>query len=147
MFETDVFRASDGTFDEARELATLAPDFVTYNGRISALVDHPLTGRASQGSYLVYHGAAGAHVPSFHIIGAIFDRVWEEGDITSTPLRGLQTALVPSAGSVVVAVDRANLIVNTGADGAVKLEQLNLLVDHASPYFRKGALGFMEVTP
>jgi hypothetical protein len=29
----------------------------------------------------------------------------------------------------------------------VTAAQLNVLVDHASPYFRKGALGLMEVTP
>jgi hypothetical protein len=48
------------------------------------------------------HGAAGNHVPSFHVIGAVFDEVWFEGDTTSTPLRGLQTVLVPSAGTAVV---------------------------------------------
>ncbi len=113
---------------------------------MSALVDHPLLGSAAAGAYVIYHGAGGSHVASFHIIGAIFDRTWNEGDITSTPLAGLQTVLIPSAGTAVMAVDRANLVVNA-SDGHVELAQLNLLVDHASAYFRKGALGFMLVTP
>ncbi len=146
VFEGDVYRDANGDFDEAKELATLDPDYVTYNGRVSALVDHPLLGSAAAGAYVIYHGAGGSHVASFHIIGAIFDRTWNEGDITSTPLAGLQTVLIPSAGTAVMAVDRANLVVNA-SDGHVELAQLNLLVDHASAYFRKGALGFMLVTP
>jgi hypothetical protein len=148
VVEGDVYRDDQGDFDENKALATLDPDYVVYNGRVSALVDHPLTGSASAGSYVIYHGASGSHVPSFHVIGAIFDKTWNEGDTTSTPLCGLQTVLIPSAGSAVVAIDKANLVVNVdGTGGGVQLQQLNILVDHASAYFRKGALGFMEVTP
>jgi nitrite reductase (NO-forming) len=148
VFEGDVYRSSDGGFDETRELDTLAPDYVVYNGRVSALVDHPLVGSASSNGYVIYHAAAGSHVASFHVIGAVFDRTWEAGDTTSPPLRNLQTVLVASSGSTVVEVDKVNLVVNAGPGGNdVKLGQLNVLVDHASAYFRKGALGFMIVTP
>jgi nitrite reductase (NO-forming) len=146
IFESDVFRDPRGDFDEVKALSTLTPDYVTYNGRVGALIDHPLVGSAGMGAYVFYHGAGGGHVASFHVIGGIFDSTWSQGDITSPPLHGLQTVLIPSAGTAVTAIDRANLVVNA-ATGNVTLEQLNILVDHASPYFRKGALGFMEVTP
>ncbi len=146
VFEQDVFRDQSGNYDEAKALSTLTPDFVTYNGRVSALVDHPLTGSASAGHYVIYHGAGGAHVPSFHIIGAVYDKTWNLGDIAAPPLRGLQNVTIPSAGTAVVAIDRDNLIVNAPPTGIVA-SQLGILVDHASPYFRKGALGLMLVTP
>ncbi|MDP9000313.1 MAG: multicopper oxidase domain-containing protein [Myxococcota bacterium] len=146
IFEEDVFRDRNGNFDQLKMLNTLVPDFVTYNGRISSLVDHPLSGSKAAGNYVIYHGAGGAHIPSFHIIGAIYDRTWNQGDITSSPLRGLQTVMIPSAGTAVMEIDQSNLIVNATSSGVVG-DQLDILVDHASPYFRKGALGLMLVTP
>ncbi len=146
IFEEDVFRDPNGNFDELKMLNTLVPDVVAYNGRVSSLVDHPLTGSKAAGSYVIYHGAGGAHVPSFHIIGAIFDKTWSLGDVTAPALRGIQTVLLPSAGTAVMAIDPANLIVNATSSGVVG-DQLDILVDHASPYFRKGALGLMLVTP
>ena len=56
-----------------------------------------------------------------------------------------RAVLVPSAGSTVAVIDASNLVVNVTGN-QVDPSQLNVLVDHASPYFRKGALGFMEVT-
>jgi hypothetical protein len=146
VFEEDVFLNATGNFDEPKMLNTLTPDFVTYNGRVSSLVDHPLSGSRGAGNYVIYHGAGGAHIPSFHIIGVVFDRTWILADTSSRPLRGLQTVPIPSAGAAVMEVDQSNLIVNATSDGVVGT-QLDILVDHASPYFRKGALGLMLVTP
>jgi hypothetical protein len=42
-------------------------------------------------------------------------------------------------------IDSSNLIVNSNSNGVVGT-QLDILVDHASPFFRKGALGLMLVT-
>jgi hypothetical protein len=146
VFEEDVFLDATGNFDEVKMLNTLTPDFVTYNGRVSSLVDHPLTGSKGAGNYIIYHGAGGAHIPSFHIIGVVFDNTWNLGDTSSRALRGLQTVAIPSAGTAVMEVDSSNLIVNATSSGVVGT-QLDILVDHASPYFRKGALGLMLVTP
>jgi hypothetical protein len=146
LFEQDVFLTPTGDFDEPKALNTLTPDFVTYNGRVSSLVDHPLSGSKAGGNYVIYHGAGGAHIASFHIIGVVFDKTWNLGDTQSRPLHGLQTVAIPSAGAAVMEVDQSNLIVNATSEGVVGT-QLDILVDHASPYFRKGALGLMLVTP
>lgn len=145
VYEQDVFRDANGNFDEAKMLYTMVPDFVTYNGRVAALMDHPLVGSASQ-DFVIYHGTGGEHAPSFHIIGAIFDKVFDHGDTRSPPMQNIQTVLIPSAGAAVTVIDKSNLVVNT-TGGNVTASQINLLVDHASPYMRKGAVGFMEVTP
>jgi FtsP/CotA-like multicopper oxidase with cupredoxin domain len=47
VFEEDVFLDSSGNFDEVQMLNTLTPDFVTYNGRVASLIDHPLTGSST----------------------------------------------------------------------------------------------------
>ncbi len=145
VFEQDVYLDAQGGFDQLGQYSRAFPDVVTYNGRVSALVDHPLLGSAAR-SYVIYHGAGGVHVPTFHIIGAVFDDVWVDGDLLSPPAHSLQTVLIPSAGSAVVRIDRTNLVVNVPGD-YVLLPELDMLVDHETPYFRRGALGFMEVTP
>ena len=140
MFQQDVYR--DPTtldFDEASMLNTMVPNYATYNGRIGALVDYPL--RTEVGSKtLIYHGAAGGHIPSFHMVGEVFDFVWRDGDLTSRPARNLQSVAIPSAGAVALGLTGEDLIPTDATQG-----DLNLLVDHGSPYLRKGAMGLMVV--
>lgn len=126
-------------YDEERMLNTLVPDYSVFNGRIGALIDHPMEAEVGRNA-VIYFGSSGSHVPSPHIIGEIFDWVYDQGDIVSEPLQNVQTALVPSAGSSVFVMDGRQLVpTNT------KVGDLNILVDHALPYFRKGALGLMTV--
>lgn len=142
VFEQDIFYNPDTLdFAEDKMLETESPDYVVYNGRIGSLVDHPL--QAEVGKHvIIYHGAAGVHVPSFHIIGEIFDVVWKEGDLTSAPLMNIQTTLVPSSGAIAVGL-RGDYLIPTDLEAG----DLNILVDHALPCFRKGALGLMTVSP
>ncbi len=114
---------------------------VVYNGRVGSLIDHPLSAQAGTNA-VIYHGVAGVHVASFHIIGEIFDWVFDMGDILSKPLRNLQTVTIPSAGAAVMIMDGKQLVPTDLAGG-----DLNILVDHASSFFRKGALGVMVVAP
>lgn len=126
-------------YDEERMLKTLVPDYSVFNGRIGALIDHPMEAEVGRNA-VIYFGSSGAHISSPHIIGEIFDWVYDQGDILSEPLQNVQTALVPSAGSSVFVMDGRQLVPTNTEAG-----DLNILVDHALPYFRKGALGFMTV--
>lgn len=140
VFEQDIYRDSKtNDFDEDSMLSGESPDYVVYNGRVGALVDHPLVAEAGKNA-IIYHGAAGQSIPSFHIIGEIFDWVWDQGDLTSYPLRNIQTTLVPSSGAIAVGLKGADLVPTDLGSG-----DLNILVDHALPRFRKGALGLMIV--
>ena len=145
VMEFDIYRA-DGkgatNFDEDKMIHSQSPDHVVYNGRVGALIDHPLVAVAGQNA-VIYHGVAGVHVASFHIIGEIFDWVFDLGDIISVPLRNIQTQTIPSAGAAVLIMD-GNQLVPTDLSGGLGPD-LNILVDHASSQFRKGALGVMAV--
>jgi nitrite reductase (NO-forming) len=146
VFEQDIFRDNMGNYDEVKSLNTLVPDFTVYNGRVSSLVDHPLMA-TKQKHAVIYHGAATVHPPSFHTIGTIYDSVYLLGDILSPPHQSRETVLIPAAGSSIMVHDKSNLIVNFTPPSTVIPSQLDILVDHASPYFRKGALGLMLVSP
>jgi len=146
VMEQDIFLDASGEYDEAKSLNTLVPDYTVYNGRVSALVDHPLI--AQKGKHaVIYHGAATVHPPSFHTIGGMYTKVFQSGDIMSPPLQNRETVLIPPAGSAIMVHDGDDLIVNFDPPSALVPSQINILVDHASPYFRKGALGLMLVTP
>lgn len=142
VMENDHYIDHHGEFDELRMLNTMVPNVVTYNGRVGALVDRPLIATKGRNA-VIYHGSSGGHLPSFHIIGAIFDKTFLNGDILIPPSRNLQTVPIPSAGAAVMVIKGNNLIPNVGPP--LNLMELDILVDHASPYFRKGALGLMLV--
>jgi nitrite reductase (NO-forming) len=141
VFEQDIFMDSETHFAEDAMLANESPTYTIYNGRVGSLVDHPLVAEAGR-NVIIYHGAAGMRHPSFHVIGEIFDWVWDHGDLTANPLQNVQTVLIPNASAIAVGFNGKYLVPTDLPAGDV-----NILVDHASPAFRKGALGLMLVTP
>ena len=69
---------------------------------------------------------------SFHMIGAVFDKVYRDGDFVSPPARNLQTALVPPGSATVVEFKLA-------------VPGTYTFVDHAIFRVAKGAVGNLEV--
>ena len=72
-------------------------------------------------------------VSSFHIIGEIFDKVYDYGGAEVTQ-RNVQTVLIPAGGAAII-------------EFTVKVPGTYLLVDHSIfRAFNKGALGMLKVT-
>lgn len=108
-------------------------DVVVFNGREGSLTDKA-TLKSNVGDRVrIYFGNAGPNLPSsFHVIGAIFDKVFRDGDLISPPARGIQTTLVPPGGASVVEL-------KTDVPGNLTL------VDHAIFRLDKGCVGFLTV--
>lgn len=111
------------------------PDVVCFNGREGSLTDGKGMLRANTGEKVrIYFGNAGPNlVSSFHVIGAIFDKVYREGDFVSPPARNLQTTLVPAGGVTVV-------------EFTPVVPGNYTLVDHSIFRIDKGAVGFLAVS-
>lgn len=140
IFQNDVYYdAQTQSYDEHGMLTTMVPNYVTFNGRIGSLVDRPPVATQGQNA-MIYFGATGGHMPSFHIVGEIMDWVWNLGDLTSKPLRNVQTVPVAAASAVAIGISGKTMVPTDLAGGDV-----NIILDHASPYFRKGALGLFMV--
>lgn len=109
------------------------PSHVTFNGHVAALSNKPL--RASKGDRVrLYLLNAGPNdTSSFHVIGAIFDRVWYEGNLENE-WRGMQTVLLGASNGAVV-----DFIVPE--DGVYKL------VDHEFRDAERGAAGALIAGP
>lgn len=110
------------------------PTYVVFNGAMGALMGDKAL-KAKQGERVrMFVGNGGPNlVSSFHVIGEVFDRVYQEGG-TRVTQENVQTTLVPSGGAA---------IVEFGLEGPGDF----LLVDHSIVRAtRKGAIGMLSVT-
>jgi nitrite reductase (NO-forming) len=120
-------------FDAAR-LLDENPTYVVFNGRFAALTGGHTLNATVNDTLRIYFGVGGPNlISSFHVIGEIFDYVYNLGDLMSAPLQGVQTVLVPPGGAVVV-------------DFAVQVPGNYLLVDHSLVRtIDKGSVGILRV--
>ena len=131
VFQSEFFTDGDKGvtgFDINKGLAE-HPDHVVFNGRDGALMgDNVLKAKVGE-NVRIYFGNIGPNgVSSFHIIGEIFDKVYQEGALGGTVNRNVQTTLVPSAGATIVEF-------KLDAPGTYTL------VDHSIFRVAKGAIG------
>jgi nitrite reductase (NO-forming) len=90
--------AVDGTRSlDWEQLLTLAPDHVVFNGRADQYASHPIEVRPNELLRLYVVNAGPNRISSFHVVGGIFERVFQDGSQAS-PLSGVQTVNVPVGG-------------------------------------------------
>jgi nitrite reductase (NO-forming) len=109
------------------------PTYVVFDGAEGSLVgDKALTAKTGD-KIRIFFGNGGPNLASnFHVIGAIFDRVFTEGG--SLAQEHVQTTVVPAGGAAIVEL-------------TVDVPGTYALVDHALfRAFNKGAVGQLRVT-
>ncbi len=109
------------------------PPYVVFNGAVGALVgDKALTAKVGEKVRLFVGNGGPNLVSSFHIIGEIFDAVYQEGGTTPSQ-HNVQTTLIPAGGSAI-------LEFHADVPGTY------VIVDHSIfRAFNKGALGMLKV--
>ena len=109
------------------------PDYFVFNGAVGALTKHhPLSARVGE-TVRIFFGVGGPNFSStFHVIGEIFDRVYEHGSLQMNPLRGVQTIAVPPGGAAML-------------EFKVDVPGRYMLVDHALARVERGLVGFLIV--
>jgi nitrite reductase (NO-forming) len=65
-------------------LLSLAPDFVTFNGRAAQYAEHPIDVKVNELLRLYVVNAGPNRVSSFHVVGGIFERVFQDGSLTTS---------------------------------------------------------------
>ncbi len=120
-------------FDHDKMLAE-APEYFVFNGAAGALTSEEHALRANVGETVrLYFGVGGPNfVSSFHVIGEIMDRVYDQASLTSPPLTDVQTTLVPPGGATVV-------------EFALDVPGRFILVDHALSRAERGLVGHLVV--
>ncbi len=118
---------------DMRQAIAEHPAYVVFNGAVGSLTgDHALTANVGE-TVRFFVGNGGPNlISSFHIIGEILDRVYQEAG--SVPNQNIQTTLIPAGGAAIVEIK-------------LQVPGTFLLVDHSIfRAFNKGALGQLKVS-
>ena len=106
---------------------------VVFNGKEGGLLGNNALKAKVGETIRIYFGNIGPNsISSFHIIGEIFDKVYNEGGIGGAIGKNIQTTLVPSAGATIV-------------EFKVDAPGTYALVDHSIYRVAKGAIGHLVV--
>ncbi len=110
-----------------------SPEYFVLNGAVGTLTaGFPLHANTGE-TVRIFFGVGGPNFTSaFHVIGEIFDRVYDQASLTAAPLTDVQTTLVPPGGATMV-------------EFAVEVPGRYLLVDHAISRLERGLVGFLVV--
>jgi nitrite reductase (NO-forming) len=108
-------------------------EYLVFNGAVGALTQaHPLEARVGE-TVRIFFGVGGPnYLSSFHVIGEIFDRVYQQAALTAPPLTDVQTTLVPAGGAAIV-------------EFRLEVPGRYILVDHALARIERGLVGFLLV--
>ena len=111
------------------------PSYVVFNGRSGQYKEHPLKVAVGDRVRFYVVNAGPNFTSDFHIVGAIFDRVYPDGD-PDHALKGVQTYPVPAGGGVIF-----EAVFDKDASG----EGMYPFVTHAFADAEKGAVGMIQV--
>ena len=108
------------------------PSHMVFNGKVGALTsDQPLTARVGE-TVRIYFGVGGPNkTSSFHVIGEIFDRIYDLGGVHAVT-EDVQTVTVAPGGATI-------------AELTLEVPGTYALVDHALSRLEKGLVGHLKV--
>lgn len=108
------------------------PEYLVFNGAAGGLTTEAHAMHANVGETVrIFFGVGGPNMTSsFHVIGEIFDRVYNQASLTSPALTDVQTTLVPPGGATMV-------------EFKLQVPGRYILVDHALSRLEKGLVGFL----
>ncbi|MHA0857325.1 multicopper oxidase domain-containing protein [Paenibacillus sp. CMAA1364] len=109
-----------------------APEYVVFNGDDFTLKEHPLLAKVGDRVRLYVNNVGPNRVSSFHIVGAIMDVVYIDGN-PKNMMYGLQTVMLPASGGAVV-----EFVVTQAGDYPIVTHQFNDAT--------KGAVAILRVT-
>lgn len=116
-----------------QKLLAEAPEYYVFNGAVGALTDqNPLHAKTGETVRIFFGNAGPNKTSSFHVIGEIFERLYNYGSLATPPMTDVQTTLVPPGGAAMV-------------EFQVKVPGKYLLVDHALSRMERGLSGYLIV--
>lgn len=132
LYTAGAFGEQGHQMGDTTKLLNEDPEYFVFNGAVNALVQKPLKANVGE-SVRIYFGVGGPNfTSSFHVIGEIFDRVYDQASITGAPLTDVQTTLVPPGGATMVEFN-------------VEVPGNFILVDHALSRLQRGLAGYLVV--
>ncbi len=133
IYTTGAFGEQGHQATDVTKLLNEDPEYIVFNGAVGALTTQkPLKANVGE-TVRLFFGVGGPNLTSsFHVIGEIFDRVYDQASLTSAPLTDVQTTLVPPGGATMV-------------EFKLEVPGRYILVDHALSRLQRGLAGFLIV--
>jgi nitrite reductase (NO-forming) len=135
IYTAQPFGTTGALTEDVNKLLDEKAEYFVFNGASMALASDAHALRVKTGETVrIFFGVGGPnHISSFHIIGEIFDRVFDQASLTSKPLTDVQTTLVPPGGATMV-------------EFKTQVPGRYILVDHALARMQRGLAGYLYVT-
>lgn len=132
VYTAQPFGTTGQLTEDTVKLLNENPEYFVFNGASMALASDAHALRANVGDTVrIFFGVGGPNfTSSFHVIGEIFDRVYNQASLTSPPLTDVQTTLVPPGGATMV-------------EFKLEVPGRYLLVDHALSRLQRGLAGYL----
>jgi nitrite reductase (NO-forming) len=93
---------ADGSFaGNYTKMLAATPDYVVFNGKANQYQAKPLSVQPNELVRLYFLNVGPSHWSAFHVIGALMDTVYIDGNPANVQ-RGLQTLNIPPSGGVIV---------------------------------------------
>ena len=109
------------------------PEYFVFNGAIGVLTaEHPMKAKVGE-TVRIFFGVGGPNATSsFHVIGEIFDRVYDQAGIGSPAVTNVHTTTVPAGGATIL-------------EFKLEAPRRYILVDHALSRLERRLVVFLVV--
>jgi nitrite reductase (NO-forming) len=134
LYTTQPFGTAGQLTRDTDKLLNEDPEYFVFNGASMGLTSDAHSLKAQVGETVrIFFGVGGPNfTSSFHVIGEIFDRVYEQASLTSNPLTDVQTTTVPPGGATMV-------------EFKLEVPGRYILVDHALARLQRGLAAYLVV--
>ena len=131
IYTREAFGSTGHLTENVQALLNEDPEYLVFNGAVGSLTTQkPLKANVGE-TVRIFFGVGGPNfTSSFHVIGEIFDRVYDQASLTSPARTNVQTTLVPAGGATVV-------------EFGLEVPGNYLLVDHALARLQRGLVGYL----
>ena len=131
VYTNEAFGSTGVLTENLQALLNEDPEYLVFNGAVGGLTEQkPLMAKVGE-TVRIFFGVGGPNfTSSFHVIGEIFDRVYDQASLTSPALTNVQTTTVPPGGATMV-------------EFGLEVPGRYILVDHALARLQRGLAGFL----
>lgn len=131
VYTNEAFGSTGQLTESLQALLNEDPEYLVFNGAVGALTEQkPLKANVGE-TVRIYFGVGGPNfTSSFHVIGEIFDRVYNQASLTTPAMTDVQTTTVPPGGATVV-------------EFGLEVPGRYILVDHALSRLQRGLAGYL----
>lgn len=131
IYTKEAFGSTGLLTENPQALLNEDPEYLVFNGAVGGLTEQkPLKANVGE-TVRIFFGVGGPNfTSSFHVIGEIFDRIYDQASLTSPALTNVQTTTVPPGGATMV-------------EFGLEVPGRYILVDHALARLQRGLAGYL----